>query len=152
MESILVAFLRQLGVQDELRISLDSEFSFLFFFCGSRPTKNITTWSEVFKYNIEPEPGGEEEISLENGFRHQRYSRVSNAPKPPSPHRRYLGEWPQIHRTFTSNGQWVESSKRFNAYIKLSPREGADLWLNAYSFWVLFFVLTIQPPKAKIIA
>ncbi|KAJ9491795.1 hypothetical protein VN97_g1446 [Penicillium thymicola] len=55
MESILVAFLRQLGVQDELRISLDSEFSFFLFFYGSRPTKNTTAWSEVFKYNIEPE-------------------------------------------------------------------------------------------------
>lgn len=41
MESILVAFLRQLGVQDELRRSLDSGL----FFYGSRPTENIPAWS-----------------------------------------------------------------------------------------------------------
>lgn len=134
MESILVAFLRQLGVQDELRRSLDSGL----FFTGHVPLKMSQHGLKYSNITLNQSLVGKKKFPWKVAFG---IEDIHVFTTPPSP---IGGIWTN-GRKFTehspSNGQWHEFPKIFDAHIKLSPGEGADLWSSASSFWVLFFTL-----------
>lgn len=132
MESILVAFLRQLGVQDELRRSLDSGL----FFTGRVPLRISQLGPKYSNITLNQSLVGKKKFPWKVAFD---IEDIHVFAMPPSPIGGIWGNWPQIRRAFTSNGQWHEFSKRFDAHIKLSPGEGADLWPSA-SFWVFFLI------------